>query len=163
MLPDVLSYSRPLTPLSTPHAILKHAANVAQDATTLPWPAVRAWTQACVANIEEGKATWHNTDCLTSDRRQQSWINGCQMETKLIAPCPDFNADQCKEKATHSTEGRTWTHLCTLCLYATGEEKPTHGAHACWKKNSRSNDDPKPDQKHSSFGYQNKKKPKTDP
>ena len=150
-----------LDPVSDVHAMLKHASHVAQDAVTLPWPAVRQWARACFAHLEEGKVTWHDNEVFTNDRTRLSWIQGRQQAEHLRAPCVDFNADQCKEKKTHSAEGRTWVHACATCFYITSEEKSTHAAPACWKKTPAKSDDRRQDNKNKQFG-KSKQRPKSD-
>ena len=123
-----------LDPAGQAHAALQHAANVAQDAASLPWEAVREWTQACMANIEDGNATWHDVELCTNDRTRLSWIKGKQLEVDRHYPCPKFNRGTCDHRITHSAEGNTWTHECASCLHITGEHKMTHNASNCRQK-----------------------------
>ena len=127
--------STALDPASEAYAALQHAADVAQDAASLPWPAVRQWTHSCMAYIEDRKASWYDTGLFTNDRTRLSWIAGRQMAATRRYPCPQFNMGKCDDKATHSAEGTTWTHVCALCLHITGQEKSTHGASTCRLKN----------------------------
>ena len=118
----LLRYVAPaLDPLSDARAIINHAAQVAQDAAALPWPAVR-------------DANWHDTDLFSNERTRLSWIKGRQMEIKLKAPCPDYNKDQCPHKDTHAEAGHTWNPVCAVCHYASNIESKTHSAVGCWKK-----------------------------
>ena len=138
-----------LDPASEAHAVLTHASQVAQDAATLPWPAVREWAQACMANIEDRQATWHEVSLSINDRTRLSWIRGKQMEADQHYPCPMYNRGKCDFKSTHSDQGTTWKHICALCLYVTGYDKPTHGANTCRQKNqNRPYDDHKPDNRY---------------
>ena len=149
--------SKALDPSSEAHAALTHAAQVAQDAATLPWPAVREWTQACMAHIEDRQATWHDAPLFATERTSLSWIKGRQMEAERRYPCPLYNKGKCDHKNTHAQEGTTWVHACALCLYMTGLEKTTHGASTCRQKNqNRSYEDHRQDNR--SRGNQNRQK-----
>ena len=140
------------------HALISHAAQVSQDAATLPWQAVRGWSQAAMAHIQEGRAEWSDSDFIRSERTRLSWIIGRQMEATCKAPCPDFNITKCTERDTHSNEGRTWLHVCAACLYNTGEERSTHGAKGCWSKGGqRQIDDRKNDNRHKGGQYSQKR------
>ena len=147
------------------HSLISHAAQVSQDAATLPWPAVRGWSQAALSHVQEGRAEWADSEFLRSERTRLSWIKGRQMESLCRTPCPDFNTTKCTEKDTHASEGRTWLHVCAACLYITGEERPTHGAKACWSKGgSRQNDDRKHDNRGRGGHYKGKRdKPENRP
>ena len=72
-----------LDPLSETHAALKHAAQVSQDTATLPWQAVRQWTQSCMAYMEDKDATWHDQELFTNERTRLSWIQGRQLLTRV--------------------------------------------------------------------------------
>ena len=149
--------SSSLDPASEAHAALNHAASVAQDAATLPWQAVREWTQACMATIEDRDATWHDVGLFTNERTRLSWIRGRQLEVDQHYPCPSYNKGKCDHKSTHAAEGNTWKHICAICLHATGQEKTTHGASTCRQRNqSRQNDDYRPDYRHK--GPQNRQR-----
>ena len=150
-----------IDPLSEPHAVLKHLSQVAEDAAILPWAAVR---EACMAHIEDGDATWHDQELFTNDRTKLSWIKGRQLESSLLALCPDFNAGVCKEKATHSDQGRTWTHECAQCLYITGDHRTSHGASACRTKATyKPNDEGRHDFRQKGQHYKKKDKADTRP
>ena len=155
-----------ISPVSEAHAVLKHFTQVSQDAATLPWPAMREWTRACMAHIEDGNATWQDQELFASERTCLSWIKGRQPEAQVRAPCPRFNTDCCKERKTHSGAGHTWLHVCATCYYLTAAEHTTHAATGCWKKTTnKGGDDHRQDTKRKSnnsnsnnSGY---KKPKT--
>ena len=149
--------SKALDPASEAHAALMHAAQVAQDAATLPWPAVREWTQACMAHIEDRQATWHDSVTFATERTSLSWIRGRQMEAERRYTCPLYNRGKCDHKNTHASEGTTWVHACALCFYMTGHEKTTHGAGTCRQKNqARTYDDHRQDNR--PRGHQNRQK-----
>ena len=96
-----------MDPTSEVQAALLHATQVAQDAATLPWPAVREWTQACMAVIEDGRATWHDGDTFIPDRTRLSWIKGRQMEADRHYPCLEYNKGECDHRRTHAAKGTT--------------------------------------------------------
>ena len=121
-----------LDPASQAHAALQHA----QDAATLPWEADGELTQACIANIEDGNALWHDMELFTNDCTSLSWIKGRQLKVDRHYPCPQFNKGNCDHRATHSAKGNTWLHECTSCLHITGEHKSTHNASNCHHKYS---------------------------
>ena len=138
-----------MDPVTEAHAALSHAVHVAQDAATLPWPAVRDWTLACMGHIENGDASWHDAALFTNERTRLSWIKGRQMEADRHYPCPLYNKGACEHKLTHASEGTTWKHVCALCLYITGHEKTTHGAGTCRQRNQgRQHDDYRQDNRH---------------
>ena len=49
------------------HAAVQHAAQVAQDAVNIQWPTVRAWSQSCLAHVEEG-GSWHDVQMFKDER-----------------------------------------------------------------------------------------------
>ena len=151
-----------LEPTSEAHAALTHAANVAQDAATLPWPAVREWTQACLVHIEDKNATWHDNDLFVNDRTRLSWIKGRQLMADNVYPCPKFNTGKCDQKATHSAQGDTWVHACAICLYMTGTEKGSHNASNCRQKTSRQHDENRYDNKQKA-GFNKPRRERQDP
>ena len=141
------------------HALVVHTAQVAQDAATLPWCAVREWTQASMAHLTGGAVKWGDTDLIASERTRLSWIKGRQMEQLQRAPCPEHNTTKCTERDTHAQDGRTWLHVCATCFYATNDERANHTAKNCWVKgNARHGEDNKGDHK----GKYHNNKPKKD-
>ena len=121
------------------HAAVKHAAQVAQDAAGYSWPAVREWSQSCLALIEDGSHKWENdSEQFARDRTQLSWIKG-KPAHEVKVPCHAHNADKCNERATHYSEGKTWVHGCAVCVYglnddAAAQSALNHTARTCRRK-----------------------------
>ena len=123
------------------YAVLEHAAQVAQDAAGYTWPAVREWSQTCMAHIEDDKRKWANyEDFFAKERTRLSWMKGKPAQ-EIKVPCHDHNADKCNERATHYSEGKTWVHGCGVCVYASTDEAMatsacTHTVRNCRRKSS---------------------------
>ena len=143
---------------------IEHASQVAQDAATIAWPVVREWAQACLAHLEDGKATWTHVAVFDRDRMRLSCCSGKAHQQEKI-PCPAFNADKCPESRDHSGEGRVWLHLCAICYYGISyseNAKNNHAAHNCRKKAGLRliQDDARSDNKRKRNQYQSKKEDK---
>ena len=116
------------------YAVVEHASQVAQDATTIQWPTVRAWSQSCLAHIEEGTIQWGEKGIIKDERMRLCWCRG-KSQPDTIIPCPEFNTGNCPEKNDHSGEGRTWAHQCGVCFYGfTDPRYINHTASGCRKK-----------------------------
>ena len=59
---------------------VEHAAQVAEDASTLCWIDVREWSQACLAHVEQG-ASWLDRPLFEKDRTKISWVQGRSRDT----------------------------------------------------------------------------------
>ena len=116
------------------YAAVEHAAQVAQDAVTIQWPTVRAWSQACLAHLEGGSITWADKATFKDERIRLSWCKG-KSQPDIKIPCPGFNTDTCKEKHDHSGEGRLWVHQCAVCFHGLTEPRYiNHPATNCRRK-----------------------------
>ena len=121
------------------HALITHAAQVAQDAAGYTWPAVREWSQTCLSYIEDGKEVWaKNSDLFRNDRTRLSWIKG-KPPQEIRIPCHAHNVDKCNERATHYSEGKTWVHGCAVCVYGLPDDPNsqsalTHTTRTCRRK-----------------------------
>ena len=120
--------------MSEVYTALEHIAQVAHDAATIQWPVVRGWSQACMAHLEDGTATWADASIFDRERMGLCWCKGRALPDVMI-PCPAYNTDKCSESSPHSAEGRTWLHQCAVCYYGISERQITdHGAGGCRKK-----------------------------
>ena len=63
-----------LGPSKDMNSMLTHLANIAEDAATLKWSAVRDWTEACFDHLEDGQFTWSNHQAFASERMRISWL-----------------------------------------------------------------------------------------
>ena len=124
---------RVMDPNSEAYAIIQHAAQVAQDATTMRWPTVRGWSQACLAHIETDPADWYSSALFKEERFRLSWCKGKSQPDTMI-PCPAFNMATCTERGQHSGEGRTWLHLCAVCYYGMNDTLNSHTSQGCRRK-----------------------------
>ena len=120
-------------PTSEMHGLIEHAAQVAQDAVTIQWPTVRAWSQACLSHIQDGGADWHDAALFKDERFRLSWCKG-KSQPDVNIPCPAFNTATCPERAQHSAEGRTWLHSCAVCYYGINDVNNNHTSQGCRKK-----------------------------
>ena len=114
------------------YAAIQHAAQVTQDAVTMRWPTVRAWSQSCLAHLEEG-ASWRDSALFKEERFRLSWCKG-KSQPDIMIPCPAFNTATCAERSKHSGEGRTWLHVCAVCYYGINDTVNVHTSHGCRKK-----------------------------
>ena len=122
-----------MDPHSEVYGAIEHAAQVAQDATTIQWPTVRTWSQACLAHLEGSGASWHDAHIFKDERMRLCWCKG-KSQPDVMIPCPQFNTDICSEKRNHSSEGRTWLHTCGVCYYGINDTKNDHTSQRCRKK-----------------------------
>ena len=114
------------------HAAVEHVAQVAQDAVSIQWPAVRAWSQSCLSHIEGG-SSWLSESMFERERFRLSWSKGRHL-SELLIPYPAYNKNDCGEREKHTADGRTWLHICAVCYYGMGDRNTNHGAHNCRKK-----------------------------
>ena len=124
-----------MDPKSEPYTVVKHVAQVAQDATTLLWSGVRSWSQACLTHIQDGEATWKNDTAFERERTHLSWFRG-KSDSEIKVPCMEHNLDTCVERKTHRGEGMTHVHTCPVCFYTMGDDKTTHVFEKCRRKNT---------------------------
>ena len=123
-----------IDPASDVYTALEHIAQVAHDAATIQWHVVRGWSQACLAHLEDGTATWSEAAIFDREGMGLCWCKGRALPDTMI-PCPAYNNDKCQETAPHSSEGRTWLHQCAVCFYGISDRITTnHGAGGCRKK-----------------------------
>ena len=115
------------------YGAITHAAQIAQDAATLLWPAVREWSQACLAHLQEKHCSWLEEDLFRHERTRLSWIQG-KGKQDLKLPCPAFNTDRCPESATHVTDGFTWIHACSVCHHGAPDLSNNHTSKQCRRK-----------------------------
>ena len=129
----LLMATKVIDPASELHGLVEHAAQVAQDAVTIQWPTVRAWSQACLAHIQDDGAGWRDAALFKDERMRLSWCKGkSQPDTPI--PCPAFNTATCPERHQHSGEGRTWLHLCAVCYHGINDTVNSHTSQGCRKK-----------------------------
>ena len=117
------------------YGAIEHAAQVAEDAASVGWPDVRTWSQACMAHIEDGAATWTERAAFDRARTKLSWVKG-KSKHEIKVPCHDFNTTKCAERDTHHSEGRTWMHTCSICFYGMDDDDTSHTAKRCKAKSS---------------------------
>ena len=129
----LLMATKVIDPTSELHGLVEHAAQVAQDAVTIQWPTVRAWSQACLAHIQDDGAGWRDAALFKDERMRLSWCKG-KSQPDIPIPCPAFNTATCPERQQHSSEGRNWLHLCAVCYYGLNDTINSHTAHGCRKK-----------------------------
>ena len=129
----LFTIAKGLDPDSEAHAAVTHAAQVAQDAATLTWPAVRGWSQACLAHIQEGDCTWKAPEMFLNERTRLSWING-KGKQQIKLPCIAYNTDRCAEANYHVTEGYTWVHACSCCHNGLPDANNSHAIKHCRRK-----------------------------
>ena len=125
--------SEVLDPATEAHAAITHAAQMAQDAVTTPWSAVREWSQACLATLEGKKYTWLDEDMLHRERMRLSWIKGRTGPPPEV-PCHDWNMATCTERAPHEEDGKKLVHECAICMYGVPMRNTTHPAQKCRKR-----------------------------
>ena len=114
-------------------AALTHVAEVAQDATTIPWVYVRKWTQSCLSSMQEGDIKWQDTDAILQERMRLSWVEGRRHKVEKI-PCPAHNQEGCQETGHHDADGKRWIHACAVCYYGRNDHHNTHAAGYCKRK-----------------------------
>ena len=130
----ILNMARKAMDLDTDaYAVITHAAQVAQDATTLHWPEVRNWSQTCPAHIEAGPAKWTIKLIFHKERTPLSWIRG-KTQDQFKVPCLDFNEEKCQEYREHIAKGKTYLHTCVVCFYGMDLKVTNHAAPKCCKK-----------------------------
>ena len=112
------------------YTAVQHAAQVAEDAATLPWPDVREWSQTCLAHIEDGSSSWADPHTFEKDRTKLSWVRGRSKED-LKVPCHEHNTTKCPEPSTHFSEGKAWLHTCAICFYGIDDDDTSHIARRC--------------------------------
>ena len=122
-----------MNPAAENHAIVNHAAQVAQDAATLAWPEVRNWSQTCLSHIQEGHANWGSKDLFHQERTRLSWIRGKTHDIHKV-PCLDFNEEKCTQSREHVAKGKTYLHCCAVCFYGMNDKTSPHTASKCRKK-----------------------------
>ena len=81
------------------YTAIELAAQVAEDASTLCWNEVREWSQACLANIEAGSATWLSRPLFERDRTNLSWVRGRAKGNQKL-PCHDHNTARTRRRPT---------------------------------------------------------------
>ena len=120
-------------PLSEVYGLIEHTAQVAQDAVTIQWPTVLAWSQACLSHIQDSGAGWRDAVLFKDERFRLSWCKG-KSQPDIHIPCPAFNTATCSEQSQHSGKGRTWLHSCAVCYYGMNDVTNSHTSHGCRKK-----------------------------
>ena len=112
------------------YTAVDHAAQVAEDASSLMWQDVREWSQTCLTHLQDRKYTWADRQLLERERTKLSWVKGRSRDDVKI-PCHDHNTVGCSEKSTHYSEGKAFLHTCAVCFYAVGDEETSHIAKKC--------------------------------
>ena len=116
-----------------------------RDATSLPWPAVRAAWASSMHEIEDGTLTWANSTQWAINRLSASQIALAQPQTSAISstskrPCRYYNDATCSHEGHHGP----YAHICAFC-YKQGKQF-AHPEHKCNGKHRQSN---KPQQSNS--------------
>ena len=122
-----------LDPCTEAYAAIRHAAQVAEDASSLYWRDVRGWTQSCLAHLQDGGATWLDYDLFHRERTRLSWVIG-KARGDIKLPCHEHNMNDCSEKDTHSAQGYQCLHVCALCFYGLDREDTNHVTKHCKKR-----------------------------
>ena len=116
-----------------------------RDATSLPWPAVRAAWASSMHEFEDGILTWANSTQWAINRLSASQIALAQPQTSTISssskqPCRYYNDAACSHEGHHGP----YAHICAFC-YKQGKQF-AHPEHKCNAKQRHSN---KPQQSNS--------------
>ena len=110
--------------------MLDHMANLGEDASTSPWPVVRACHALILQKMELGLLDWSDQAKMEKIRNKCTTgsLKAALVQTK---PCPQFQNGKCQAQGDHEDNGQTYRHICAFC-YRTGGKYP-HAMRDCKK------------------------------
>ena len=106
-------------------SMLAQVADSMKDATSLPWPVVRAAWATSMNEVEYGRLQWSDTVRWALNRMNSSSVAtrnaatiGFNSKRDGPQPCTYFNEGHCHSDSSHGK----YLHICSHCFYYKGEE-----------------------------------------